>query len=81
MADLEAYVVGSTWRSLALAAAKELESDLDDKVDDTALAEILRSHKPIWARRLGDRLRQTPPRVGDLPDALARLHNILLDHE
>lgn len=79
--DLEAYVVGSTWRSLALATAKEFEADLDEGVDDKALAEMLRRHKPIWARRFGNRLRQTPPTVADLPDVFARLYNILLDHE
>ena len=80
-ADLEACIVGSTWRPLALAVAKEFEVGLPDDVDDAALAEALRRHKPLWARRLGDPLRQSPPRVGDLPDALARLHTILLDPE
>ena len=80
-ADLEAYIVGSTWRPLALAVAKEFEAGLADDIDDSALAETLRTHKPLWARRLGDRLRQTPPRVDDLPDALARLRTILLEHD
>ena len=77
--DLEAYIVGSAWRTLALTVAKEFEASLADNVDDTTLSEILRAHKPLWARRLGDRLRQTQPSVGDLPDALARLHTILLE--
>ncbi len=79
-ADLEAYIVGSTWRPLMLAVAKEFEAALPEDIDDPALAETLRTHKPLWARRLGDRLRQTPPNVGDLPDALARLRTILLEH-
>ena len=80
-ADLEAYIVGSKWRSLALAVAVEFKADLADDNDDTALAKTLRSHKPLWARRLGDRLRQTQPSVDDLPDALARLYKILLEHD
>ena len=79
--DLEAYVVGSTWRMLTLAVAKEFEEGIADDIDDTALAETLRAHKPLWARRLGDRLRQTPPSLDDLPDALARLRNVLLEHD
>ena len=80
-ADLEAYTAGSTWRPLALAVAKEFEAGLADDIDDAALAETLRNHKPLWARRLGNRLRQTPASVGDLPDALARLRTILLEHD
>ena len=80
-ADLEAYIVGSTWRPIALAVANEFEAGLADEVDDNALARILRSHKPVWARRFGARLRQTPPSVADLPDAIARLHTILLEHD
>ena len=80
-ADLEAYVVGSRWRPVALSVAKEFEASLADDLNDAALAETLRTHKPLWARRLGDRLRQTPPSVDDLPDAFARLVTILLDNE
>ena len=77
--DLEAYIVGSAWRPLALAVAKEFKAGLADDSDDAALAAALRTNKPLWARRLGDRLRQTPPNVDDLPDALARLRTILLE--
>ena len=79
-ADLEAYIVDSKWRPLTLAVAKEFESDVADNIDDTALTQILRNHKPLWARRFGDTLRQTPPSVDDLPDAFARLHTILLEY-
>ena len=78
--DLESYIVGLKWRPLALAVAKDFEPGLPDEVDDAALAETLRSNKPLWARRFGDRLRQSPPSASDLPDALARLRTILLDH-
>ena len=80
-ADLEAYIVGSTWQSLALAVGREYEASLADDIDEAPLTEILRSHKPLWARRLGDRLRQTSLSVGDLPNALARLRTILLEHD
>ena len=80
-ADLEAYIVDSIWRPQALAVAKEFEVGLADDIDDAALAKTLRAHKPLWARRLGDRLRQTPPSVDDLPGALARLRTILLEHD
>ena len=79
--DLEAYIAGSTWRSLALTVAKEFEAGLSDNIDNLALAATLRTHKPLWARRLGDRLRQSPPSMDDLPDALARLRTILLEHD
>ena len=79
--DLEAYIAGSTWRSLALTVAKEFEADLSDNIDNLALAATLRTYKPLWARRLGDRLRQSPPSMDDLPDALARLRTILLEHD
>ena len=75
-ADLEGYVVGSAWRLVAVAVAKEFQAGLADDIDDAALAETLRAHKPLWARRLGDRLRRTPPSVDDLPDAFARLRTI-----
>ena len=78
--DLEGYIAGSTWRPLALAVAKEFEAGLADDIDDLALAASLRARKPLWARRLGDRLRQTPPSVDDLPNAFARLCTILLEH-
>ena len=79
--DLEAHIVNSTWRPLALAVAKEFEAGLTDDIDDRALAQSLRMHKPLWARRLGDRLRQTPPNVDNLPDAFARLRTILLEQD
>ena len=78
--DLEAYVVGSIWRPLTLVVAKEFEVSLADDIDDAGLAAALRTNKPLWARRLGDRLRQTPLNVDELPDALARLRTILLEH-
>ena len=79
--DLEAHISGSTWRPRALAVAKQFEVGLSSDVDDVALADTLRRHKPLWARRLGDSLRQNPPPSADLPDALARLHTILMDHD
>ena len=80
-ADLEAYIVGSVWRSMALAVAREFEAGLADDIDDAALAKCLRARKPLWARRLGDHLRQTPPSVDDLPDAFARLRTVLLEND
>ena len=80
-ADLEAYIVSSAWRPMALAVAREFEAGLADDIDDAALAECLRARKPLWARRLGDRLRQTPPSVDDLPDAFARLRTTLLEND
>ena len=65
-ADLEAHIVGSGWRPLVLAVAKECEKGIADDVGNAALAETLRTHKPLWARRLGDRLRRSPPAVDDL---------------
>ena len=79
-ADLEEYVVGSVWRRPALAVARGFEAGLADDVDDAVLADALRAHKPLWARRLGDRLRLTPPTVDELPDAFGRLRAILLEH-
>ena len=79
-ADLEAHIVGSGWRPLVLAVAKECEKGIADDVGNAALAETLRTHKPLWARRLGDRLRRSPPAVDDLPDALTRLRTILLEN-
>ncbi len=76
--DLEAYFVKSALRPVALAVAKTFESGLDDNIDEHTLAEILRTNKPIWARRAGDHLRQNPPRVEDLPDAFARIRQILI---
>ncbi len=77
-ADLEAYLAGSGWRPVALAVAREFEAGLPDDIHDAALAECLRDRKPLWARRLGDRLRLAPPSVDHLPDAFARLRTILL---
>ena len=79
--DLEGYVVWSGWRRLALAVAKDFDSGVAGNVDDAALAGTLRAHKPLWARRFGDRLRQKPPSVNSLPDAFGRLRTILLEHE
>ena len=80
-ADLEAYIVGSAWRPMALAVAREFEAGLADGIDDAALTICLRARKPLWARRLGDRLRQTPASVDDLPDAFARLRTILMEND
>ena len=80
-ADLEAYIVASAWRPMALAVAREFEAGLADDIDDAALAKCLRARKPLWARRLGYRLRQTPPIVDDLPGAFARLRTILLEND
>ena len=80
-ADLEAYIVGSTWRPMALAVAREFEAGLAEDIDDAALAKCLRAHKPLWTRRLGYRLRRIPPSIEDLPGAFARLHTILLEND
>ena len=79
--DLEAYIVASAWRPMALAVAMEFEAGLAEDIDDAALAKCLRAHKPLWARRLGYRLRQTPPSLEELPGAFARLHTILSENE
>ena len=79
--DLEAYLVGSAWKPMALDVAREFEASLADDIDDIALAECLREHKPLWARRFGDRLRRTPPSVDDLPGAFSRLRTILLESD
>lgn len=79
--DLEAHVVKSAWRPLALAAANDSDADLAEEVDDDVLIRTLRAQKPLWARRLGERLRRDPPTVESLPDALGRLRHILLKHE
>ena len=80
-ADLEDYIVGSIWRPMALVVAKEFEVSLADDIDDATLAATLRANKPVWARRFGDRLRQTPPDVDEVPDAFARLRTILMEHD
>ena len=80
-ADLEAYIAESAWRPMALAVAREFEAGLADDIDHAALAECLRKRKPLWARRLGDRLRQNPPSVGHLPGAFARLRTILMESD
>ena len=78
-ADLEAYIVASTWRPFALAVAKEFDASIADEADDVALTATLRNHKPLWARRLGGRLRQNPPSVEGLPDAFATLRTIVFE--
>ena len=77
--DLESYFVGSPLHSIALEVAKEFEQGLDDGIADDALAEILRTHKPIWARRAGVKLRQNPPIIEDLPEAFVRIRTILIE--
>ena len=79
--DLEDHVVSSAWRPLALAVAKDSDSGMAEKVDDAVLAKTLRAQKPLWARRLGEKLVRVPPTVESLPDALGRLREILLEHE
>ncbi|MCY4376408.1 MAG: AAA family ATPase [Spirochaetaceae bacterium] len=80
-ADLESYIVNSIWRPLAYDVAMEFETGLPSEPDDAALAKALRRHKPLWARRFGEQLRQNSLAVSDLPDALTRLRTILKDHE
>ena len=79
--DLEDYVVSSTWRHHALAVAKQFDEGISEHIGNAELAETLRSKKPHWARRLGDRLRQSPPSVSELPIALAKLRTVLLEHD
>lgn len=77
--DLEAYVASSGWRPTALEVAKQLEPALDDSVDDAGLADALRNHKPVWARRLGERLKAAPPSIESLPDIFERIRTKLLE--
>lgn len=76
--DLEAYVCASSLRSVAHAVAKEFKPEIEDSISDDDLAEILRAHKPIWARRAGEKIRKNPPKVEDLPDAFARIRTVLI---
>lgn len=77
--DLEGYVCGSPLRSVAYAVAKEFKPGVDDSISDDDLAEILRAHKPIWARRAGEKIRKNPPKIEDLPDAFARIRTVLIE--
>jgi putative ATP-dependent endonuclease of OLD family len=77
--DLEAYIVSSAWRPVALEVAKQFDPSLDDAVDDAGLADALRKHKPLWARRLGERLRASPPRIKDLPNIFWRIRTKLIE--
>ena len=79
--DLESYFVASPLRSVALEAAKEFKQGLDDSIADDVLAKVLRKHKPIWARRVGNKLRQNPLPIENLPESFARIHKILIEEE
>ena len=78
--DLERYIVDSTWRDMVFAVAGDLNTNLTNEIDDLEIATILRKNKPIWARLLGDRIRLAPPSENDLPDAFARLHTFIKEH-
>jgi putative ATP-dependent endonuclease of OLD family len=77
--DLETYIIASSWRPIALGVAKEFEPSLSDAASDDALAQALRAQKPLWARRFGQKLRSSPPRVEELPDAFARIRSKLME--
>jgi len=79
--DLEAFISSSSMRPIVLAVAKEFVPDLNDDLSDDALADILRANKPIWARRAGEKLRQNPPRIKDLPEAFAKIRATVIEHE
>ncbi len=79
--DLESYLVASPLRSVALEVAQEFEQDLDDGIADDDLAGILRTHKPIWTRRVGNKLLKNPPPIENLPEAFVRIREILIEEE
>lgn len=78
--DLEAYICSSSLRPVAHAVAKEFKPDIGDAISDDDLADILRAHKPIWARRAGEKIRKDPPKAEDLPDAFARIRTALIEN-
>ncbi|MGM0561695.1 MAG: ATP-dependent nuclease [Pseudomonadota bacterium] len=78
--DLEAYICQSALRSAAHAVAKEIKPEIDDSISDDGLAAILRAHKPIWARRAGEKIRSSPPNAEDLPVAFARIRKAILEY-
>jgi len=79
--DLEAYIATSTLRTLALEVMTTGSPGLADDASDEVLADALRSHKPLWARRLGELVRRDPSRMTDLPGAFSRLREIVLANE
>ena len=79
--DLESYICSSSFRPVALVVAKEFKPALDNKASNETLADALRAHKPMWARRAGDELRASPPKAKELPDAFARIRKALIEHE
>lgn len=80
-ADLEAYICSSPLRPIALEVAKEFEPNLDDDASDEALAAVLGANKPIWARRFGENILKSPPRIEDIPEALEQIRKTVIEHE
>ena len=76
--DIEKLVVSSVWRTVAIDVAREFKGELLNENDDFVLAEALRAHKPLWARRLGIRLKKEPSIVDSIPDELACLHAMIV---
>lgn len=78
--DLEAYICQSSLRPVVHAVAKEFRREIDDSISDDDLADILRAHKPIWARRTGERILGNPPNARDLPEAFAHIRKTLTEY-
>ena len=78
--DLEAYICGTSLRPIAHSVAKEFKPEIGDEISDDDLADVLRTYKPIWARRAGERIRENPHHVEELPDAFARIRATLIEH-
>ena len=78
--DLEGHISKSPLRALALEVAKEFDTSLIDNVSDEELASALRCKKPIWARRLGDKLMKNPPNSEGISEPLNRIRQMVIDH-
>ncbi len=66
-ADLEAYVVSTSWRDRALEVARQFDSSLSDTASKDEIAGVLGKNKPVWTRRFGKNLLNDPPSRNALP--------------
>jgi len=79
--DIESYIVGSSLRGMACETAQEFDMAITAASSDKEISSVLRTNKPIWARRLGLRLRKSPPDEADLPEVFKKLKNFIIEYE
>lgn len=80
-ADIESYIVDSAFKEMARETAQEFDKAITASSTDEEISAVLRANKPLWARRIGLRLRISPSDEANLPEIFKKLKEFVVAHE